>query len=151
MNPIFTIVVPTDFGSAAARALDHAVELAERFGAEVVLLHAIDSEPGSDRSRDAQSRLEEEVLAAKRGAVAVRALVRHGDPWQIILATAEELGAGMIVMGSELRDGTPRRADGALAEKIVRTALVPVLVVPVCEQPRSSMELDFGERTVRTA
>jgi nucleotide-binding universal stress UspA family protein len=77
----------------------------------------------------AQQALDKEVAARKDAGVTIRPLLRQGDAWQMVLATAEETGANLIIMGTHGRKGLPRALIGSVAEKIVRTALVPVLIV----------------------
>ncbi len=137
------ILVPTDFGEAAGCALDYAIELAKKFGAEVVILHSFEipligfpdgamvatAELTSRIVESAQEALDKAVLARKGSGVTVRAILKQGDPWQMVLATIQETGAGMVVMGTHGRKGLPRALLGSVAEKVVRTAPVPVLIV----------------------
>lgn len=137
------ILVPTDFGDAADRAFDYGVELAKRFDAEVVLLHSFEipligfpdgatvatAELTSRIVQSAQGALDEAVATRKDAGAAVRALLRQGDPSQTVLSVAQEIGADLIVMGTHGRRGLPRALIGSVAEKVVRTAPVPVLIV----------------------
>jgi nucleotide-binding universal stress UspA family protein len=59
----------------------------------------------------------------------VRALLKQGNAWRTIIDTADELHAGMIVMGTHGRHGLPRALLGSVAEKVVRSAHCPVLTV----------------------
>jgi nucleotide-binding universal stress UspA family protein len=56
--------------------------------------------------------------------------VGEGEPAAVIVDTAEEIGADMIVMGTRGRSGIERFWLGSVAEAVVRNARVPVLVVP---------------------
>lgn len=156
-----TILVPSDFGDASEAALDTAVELAKSFGAEIVLLHTFEipvvgfpdgamvatSELTSRILEGAQAALDAAVAKRKGRGVAIRPLLGQGDAWRTALATADEVGAGMIVMGTHGRRGLPRALIGSVAEKVVRTARVPVLTV---HAPSSDEPVDTGERTVRS-
>ena len=73
-------------------------------------------------------------LAEERG-VATRGVLKQGPTWQTIVETADEVGAGMIVMGTHGRHGLPRALLGSVAEKVVRTAHTPVLTVHVEDRP----------------
>jgi len=55
--------------------------------------------------------------------------VVFGDPRDMILRTATELGADMIVMGTHGRRGIPRLVLGSVAEEVVRRATCPVVTV----------------------
>jgi nucleotide-binding universal stress UspA family protein len=138
-----TLLVPTDFGEASERALAYAVALAKRLGADVVVLHAFEipivgfpdgamvatAELTSRILEGAQSGLDRALARHKGDEVPMRAFVRQGDPWRSVLEAATEFSAEMIVMGTHGRRGLPRALIGSVAEKIVRTATVPVLTV----------------------
>jgi nucleotide-binding universal stress UspA family protein len=134
-----TLLVPTDFGGAAEVALDYAVELAGTFGAEIVLLHAFETPAGGfrDASLGGDADLDRRILdglngliATRRGAVVpIRSCLERGDPWRAILDVAERERADLIVMGTHGRRGLPHALLGSVAEKVVRTSSIPVLVV----------------------
>lgn len=137
------ILVPTDFGDAAEKALDYAVELAAPFRAEVVLLHSFEipligfpdgamvatAELTSRIVASAQQALDDAVAARKDSGVKVSAMLKQGEPWQMVLSAASEVGANLIVMGTHGRRGLPRALLGSVAERVVRTAPIPVLIV----------------------
>jgi nucleotide-binding universal stress UspA family protein len=137
---IENILVPTDFSPCSEQALDYALELAEKLGANVQLLHVIGipsygvPELGvgitatmmDNLIADNQAALDE--LARTRKGIG-QTLVRAGDARDVILQTAEELKADLIVMGTHGRRGLSRALLGSVAEMIVRTSPVPVLTV----------------------
>ena len=57
------------------------------------------------------------------------AMLRTGDAREVILHTAEEIGADMIVMGTHGRRGVGRALLGSVAESVVRTSPCPVLTI----------------------
>jgi len=135
-----TILVPIDFSTCSERALDYAFTLAEKLDATVSLVTAVGAEhPGlgptlSDPAvatirRDRIAGLEK--LVGGRSALAkVGTLeVVFGDARDMILRTAAELGADMIVMGTHGRRGIPRLVLGSVAEEVVRRATCPVVTV----------------------
>jgi nucleotide-binding universal stress UspA family protein len=138
-----TILVPTDFGESAERALAYAIELAKPLAAEVVVLHTyeipmvgfpdgtlVSTAELSTRLLDgAKVGLAEAVRKHEGSGVALRSLVKEGDTWRAILATAEDVSAGLIVMGTHGRRGLPRALLGSVAEKVVRMATCPVLTL----------------------
>lgn len=134
------ILVAVDFGEASARALGVAGALARAFGAEVRALHAevLDAPPYFTHDQvtalDAQRRMARAsaelyltTFAAEAGAGAVRPVVVDGAPAESILHQAAE--ADLVVMGTHGRRGANRWWLGSVAEKVVRAAAVPVLVV----------------------
>jgi len=144
---IKTVLVPTDFSSGASTALGWARTLANAFGAEIVLLHAVDlslvwmpiSGPAAipaplsgelvDRvTQHAQAALDAEAPNATE---ITRRLLRRGDAREVILDVAEEVHADVIVMGTHGRRGFSHLFIGSVAEHIVRHARVPVWTVRV--------------------
>jgi len=147
------ILFPTDFSDCAEQALNHALFLAEDFGAELHMLHAVvlhQEDPANpdlrftsdlellDRlSQVAQSRLAE--LAGRSPAhVKVRQIERRGlSASVVILEYADEVEADLIVMGTHGHRGAARFFLGSVAEQVVRHAPCPVLTLRAVEEPRS--------------
>jgi nucleotide-binding universal stress UspA family protein len=133
------ILVPLDGSELAELALAPAALLARRFHAQLWLVHVLAPVPlaagasvrlagtavdqAQDYLQDVQRRLEADGLA-------VRAIVRWGDPAGEILATAQEGHADLIAMATHGRGGLGRWMIGSVADRVVRTATIPVLVVP---------------------
>jgi nucleotide-binding universal stress UspA family protein len=57
------------------------------------------------------------------------------NPAAAIVEFADEIGASVIVMASHGRSGVSRWLLGSVADKIVQSSAVPVLVVPVRDRP----------------
>ena len=81
-------------------------------------------------TRRGQGLLDEQVrkIEAARGSVA-QAHLREGKPEAEITAVAEEIGAGLIVVGSRGLGGLRRAMMGSVSDAVVRHAHCPVLVV----------------------
>lgn len=138
-----TILVPTDFGEPSQAALDYAVELAKALNAEIVVLHAFEipamsfpdgaivatAEMTSRILEGAQAGLDKEVGRFEGSGVTVRGMVKQSDPWHAVLTAVDEVSADLVCMGTHGRRGLPRAILGSVAEKVVRTCPVPVLVV----------------------
>jgi len=130
MLRIRTILVPTDYSTVARRAYDHARYIAERYAAELHVLHVSEQvEPGvSERMAHSASYAEARpvVPAVRR----VRRAHRRGASVPAtILAYAEEIDADLIVLGTEGRSGARRIVLGSTAEEVVTRAPCPVLTV----------------------
>jgi nucleotide-binding universal stress UspA family protein len=135
------VLVPVDFSECSEHALDYAVELADKLGASVHVLSVIGipsygvPELGvgitatmmDNMIADNQAALD--ALARPRKLDSKNMIIRAGDARDVILQTAEELGADLIVMGTHGRRGISRALLGSVAEMVVRTAPVPVLTV----------------------
>jgi nucleotide-binding universal stress UspA family protein len=79
----------------------------------------------------------EKLAAAHLRAIAYQIVVKKGDPAEHIVRAAQELGADMIVMPTHNRHALSRLLMGSVAEKVVREALCPVLIVrPAIVQSR---------------
>lgn len=140
-----TIVVPTDFSDTADVALTYARQLAEAFGSRLHLLHVIEephlgagaeafygfsmAEVMQKWEAEARARLETLVPEGRRpaGGVAVRATVGHA--FVEIVRHARDVGADLIVLGTHGRGAVKHMLLGSVAEKVIRKAPCPVLVV----------------------
>jgi nucleotide-binding universal stress UspA family protein len=136
------IVLATDFSETAEHAQRHAVELARRLGAELVLLHVAVDAPlyvdaaGADARRVFESQmawaeqtLAERAAALQQQGVRVRATVRSGAAHEEIVAAAGDEQADMLVLGTHGRSGLDRLLLGSVTERVIRLAPCPVLSV----------------------
>jgi nucleotide-binding universal stress UspA family protein len=138
-----TILVPTDFSEGAEEALDYACELARQFGGTVHLLNvigipalgvpelgvALTSTMIDSMVRDNQVALEKLADTKRNRATIGQALLRTGDARDLILQTAKELDAELIVMSTHGRRGISRALLGSVTESVIRTSPCPVLTV----------------------
>ncbi|HUG93822.1 MAG TPA: universal stress protein [Planctomycetaceae bacterium] len=139
------ILVPTDFSDHSRAALEYGCAFAERFGAELHLVHVLQDlvglvpEPGLAFPPPGDYMLElqqssEQALAALPGPSApaglnVERATRQGPPFLEIIRYARETEADLIVMGTHGRSGLAHMLLGSVAEKVVRKAPCPVLTV----------------------
>ena len=142
---IDTILVPTDFSADAQQALSTAKELAKRFDAKLVLLHAYHvvvpvAAPmagaytlpdGFFEALRAQAVAQVESAARQVESEGIEATgIAVSEPASVsIAAHAERLPADLIVMGTRGLTGLKHVALGSVAERVVRTAPCPVLTV----------------------
>jgi len=138
-----TIVVATDGSESVRRAVDVAVDVAARFGAEVHAVYVVDegeveSTPDEVREdlREALDDHGEAALEAVADAATARdaeldvtAEVREGRPAAEISTYAQDIDADAVAMGTRGRHGENRFLIGSVAERVVRTCPVPVLTV----------------------
>jgi universal stress protein A len=143
MHAIKTILVPTDFSESASRALKQAFELARALGAKVHVLHAYGVPPLPDAAamvlgvdiqgslqQSARQALRREVEAYAKDPVFAEATLEFGDAREVILRSARLLSVDLIVMGSHGRTSMQHFLLGSVADRVVRNAPCPVLVVP---------------------
>ena len=138
-----TILVPTDGSDTSRRALEHAVAIAERFGATVHLLGVVDPSrnpmlfgvDSAEELDDAVRSIVDEIAAVyEEGQIGIRGEVRRGRPHRAILRYADEEDVDLLVMG---RTGEESLADallGSTADRVVRYATVPVVLVPAANR-----------------
>jgi nucleotide-binding universal stress UspA family protein len=130
-----TVIVGYDGSQPAQRALEHAANLVGRGGSvsvvNVVRVQSVSSRLVTVRESEqtAQDRLlrESELVLGRRG-VRAEFIAVAGDPATEILAAAESIGAGVIVIGrrKRVRLGLFRRS---LSSTLVKRASIDVLVV----------------------
>lgn len=133
-----TVVVATDGSESVSRAVDVALDLANRFDADVHALSVIDAgevDASPEQLRDElEAALESQAEAAlaavrDRDADGLTTAVREGHPSPEICAYAREVGADLIVTGTRGRHGENRFLLGSVAEAVVASSPVPVLTV----------------------
>lgn len=140
-----SILLATDLSARCDRALDRAVALATAWGAELVVVHALDGAdapalaPGGRDPSDLPSwqrgpdpaRIVTEALQHDFDGtpVPVTAIVEPGDPVELILKTAESRRCDLIVTAVARDEIFGRLLLGATVDKVLRRARVPVLVV----------------------
>ena len=147
MDPrdIKKILAPTDFSEPSARAVDTAVAFARAFGATVELVHvAVEAayvlpppvdvavlpiDMGKLLDETAKS-LEREEARLRGAGVTATSTTLVGRPDAEIVDHAAKTGADIIVMGTHGRTGLGHVLLGSVAERVVKHARCPVLIVP---------------------
>ncbi len=136
--PKQSVVVPMDFSDDSIAAIDTALQLVED-PSHVHVIHVLPvlaaAEPGviwetvddHSRSKHAKAALAERLSDSKYAGLTIEVVV--GDPGHEIADFSERLGAQLIVVPSHGRTGLRRLLIGSVAERIVRLAHCPVLVL----------------------
>ncbi len=132
------ILVPTDFSEKSLQALEETIVFAEKSSA-VHVIHVLRpleaTEPGvvwesvTDEKRKANV---EKLFAEKFGGSKYEGLnfvIEMGDPTAEIIDYAEKQQIDLIVMPSRGRTGISRFFMGSIAERVIRFAHCPVLVL----------------------
>ncbi|MDJ0755849.1 MAG: universal stress protein [Ardenticatenaceae bacterium] len=141
------LLVPLDGSELAEKALEAATKLAKKFDAKMTLVHVLVNMPqASILAHESHDELFDRVRKeAYEIAIAYlerieRSLREQGINVQIhfaegrttsdsILAAAEEVQADAIVMSTHGRSGFNRLVFGSVAEKVLRKAEVPLVLV----------------------
>jgi nucleotide-binding universal stress UspA family protein len=144
------ILVPLDGSSLAEQALSCATMLACGLPAELVLFRAVFL-PADDRAALAKAGVEPEGLLAQLEMAAqdyldglveqlanerlnARPVVERGPPAEAIVDYAAQANVDQIVMATHGYSGIKRWTHGSVAERVLQTARVPLLLVRVSEQ-----------------
>jgi universal stress protein A len=138
------ILVPVDFSPLSKKALHYATRLAQQFGAEVDVCHVLESEippafdgfmiapPTVSNGSRAHCAGQLKVLVnsvRNAGVTRVSSSVRSGLAAIEIVEAAKELDVDLIVIATHGYTGWKHFAIGSTAERVVRAAPCPVLVV----------------------
>lgn len=144
MLTLRTVLCPTDFSDVSARAETYAAALARHYDASLHLLHVdppmpvmapygeipVDARLFEEQREVAEAELVKAGERARAGGLTVETTMKGGHPAREILALADRAQADMLVIGTHGRGGVEHLLLGSVAEKIMRKASCPVLVVP---------------------
>ncbi|NGM67515.1 universal stress protein [Natronolimnobius sp. AArcel1] len=146
-----TILVPTDGSDVAENAVDHAVDLARQYDADIHALYVVDLDAmdvavGTEqidrfkqgnlsdlpeleqRATDATGSVAQQV---SESGIDVTEAIIAGNPHTQIANYADDHDVDLIVMGSAGRGGVRRVLLGSVAERTLRSTQKPVLVVDI--------------------
>jgi len=142
------ILVPTDFSNYADNALRQAVDIAKQYHAKIFLLHvigdhirqciedyclsdAVVKEIEQDSMMASLDNLKKEInrLSDDSSDIEISSYVKRGVPSEEVLREQEEKDIDLIVMASHGRTGISRILIGSVAEKVMRGAKCPVMLV----------------------
>lgn len=137
-----TILVPLDFSAPSFDCLARAAHFGDRLDALLVLLHVISPTPvpvvyGNVamvvlETEELRPKIEaelEQIAQALPPDIRTKCLVRSGPAADVIVDVAEEVQADFIQIGSHGLTGVARHLFGSVAQKVLRTASVPVLIM----------------------
>lgn len=137
------ILCPTDFSEYASRALDCSIELARAFGSAIWIVHVLEppvlfggeltssslvGEVIKVQRERAQTELERAAQQCHTANVRAVAQLEIGYPANVLIQLSNE--ADLVVVGTHGRTGFQHLVLGSVAERVVRMAKCPVLVVP---------------------
>jgi universal stress protein A len=138
------ILVPVDFSLCSLKALDYALGLAQTFQAKLTLLHVVEptvypesyaltpstlDEANQNLMESSRERLSELKRRPAMHGLSIQILVRMGRAQSEIPDTAKATASDMIVMGTHGHTGLKHVFLGGTAERVVRNASCPVLLI----------------------
>lgn len=148
------IVLATDGSEEASLAARAAVDISRNSGSELHVVHAWRPVPVTRFKNIVRAEFEREAQEVLGGQVEeIQNLGGKVDgehlkmeaPVDAILDLAEELGAGLVVMGSRGRGAVERLTLGSVSEGVVYDASIPVLVVRGAEEAWPPQRLVIGD------
>lgn len=143
------ILVPTDFSEPADEAVKHAVDIAAKYNAKVIVLHVVEENVRQcaidylvdycisddfvtqferEIMKSSNERLQKQIVNIKGAKVDIEYEIKKGDPADVILDEQVKLGADLIVIASHGKAGAAKHAIGGVTDKVVRTAACNVMV-----------------------
>jgi nucleotide-binding universal stress UspA family protein len=141
------IILPLDGSLLAEAAIPHAKHLAQAFGRPVVLVRTLDLswftmgndagmsdaaitlELQEDLSAESIEYLEQTAARLRESGLTVITSFTFNRPANEIVSKAHEEPGALIVMSTHGRSGLGRTVLGSVADRVVRTAEAPVLLV----------------------
>ena len=137
------ILVPTDGSDCADLAVEHAINLADQYDAELHVLSVVDARDVSHSAPAISPQQVEQTLRERAEAVVsdvadrakdagvadVVTAIEPGVPDDVVVDYASENDCDLIVMGTHGRTGLERYLLGSVTERTVRRSDVPVLTV----------------------
>jgi nucleotide-binding universal stress UspA family protein len=140
------ILVAVDGSIHAAKALDYAIELAEKYEAKISIVHVVPSLNAFSEKKD--DKRDEHLEAARTGfeeagktvllegekivklaGIAVNPILKHGSAADKIIEVAEELHSDLIVIGDRGLGSVTRFPFGSIVFKVSQYAKCPVLII----------------------
>jgi nucleotide-binding universal stress UspA family protein len=141
------IVLPVDGSPTAEAAARFAEDIARSEGATILVVAvAVRVPPGTSNEAAVDAAIHDfeaeqvatEAARVRSAGVSAEALVVEAEwPYEGILQVTKERGADLIVMGTHGRTALARSVIGSVAEKVVRHANVPVVLVPLAGESDS--------------
>jgi len=133
------ILAPTDLSQPSRRAVETAAALAQKCRAKLILFHVVpcptcasfDAPPDAGKLMDEARRSLDDIARTIPPDVTVEKIVRFGarEPVHQIVEEANNVSADLIVLATHGYSGLKRALLGSTAERVVRHAPCPVLVV----------------------
>ncbi|MGE5208215.1 MAG: universal stress protein [Alphaproteobacteria bacterium] len=155
------VLVPMDFSLASVQALEYAVWLAGQVRAAIHLVHVYPPDEASSvpsaghllfQSAEAIERLNEELTGIHRKHVPAfrpdNCHIRRGRPYEEIVRLAGEIDTDLIALSTRGHSGLKHLLLGSTAERVVRNAPCPVLVVRKSKQKLKAAARAFAIRTI---
>ena len=153
------ILVPTDFSEASLKATSVAKTLVTKGDGTIHFLHLMDIPIDwihlnkdqeklypdiSKKVREVNSKLDELVADAEKSGLKAHKHLHYNHQYSEIVKYCQDISCELIVMGSGGVHNTLKFLIGSVAQKVVRAAAVPVIVVPADSKTFSPDRIAFA-------
>lgn len=144
--PLQRIVYATDLSEASEAGLEFSIRLAHGLDAHLTVLHVVQAvdialygmetasfmpDYAAEARAQATERLNKLVALVSNGSVPITTVVADGVPYEAINRISEQNHADLIVINLQGKGMLERALLGTTAERVIRTAHVPVLSLPL--------------------
>ncbi len=131
------IIVTLDGSALSEAAVEEAIDIAAQTGSKILFIRAVVGAFASEESDELRRERNEclDYLApfserASSGGVESNCLVTAGSPARAIIDASKSNSSSLIVMTTHGRSGFKRAVLGSVTDQVLRSAAVPVLVLP---------------------
>jgi len=136
------ILIALDNGTSAERVAEHGFRLGKQLDAEIALLSVVDTrymltagavtvKEIAEITKNEFRNLHAVIINKFSPEQPIAAFIKEGNPYELILESADHWQADIIVMGTHGRTGLSHLLLGSVAEKVIRHSKKQVLVIPV--------------------
>ncbi len=144
--PLHRILYATDLAEGSEPGLEFSIRLARGLGGRVTVVHVVQPidvafhgveaaaylpDYLAEVRAQAAERLDRLVALMSDGSVPVTTLLADGVPYETINRLAEKINADLVVINLQGKSRLERALLGTTAERVIRTATVPVLSLPM--------------------
>lgn len=157
MKLLEKILVPVNFEKKYDSQLDMAINVAEKFNSELILLHVLPQEAKTNSVKELISKavnkeFEELLQKTKTHKVKTTPMLKYGNVFDQIINVSEDENVNVIIIGNETQREGSEFGIGVLAEKLTRKAQKPVWVhrTDASTSPKEILcPVDFSEASAR--
>lgn len=149
MKKIKTIIVPIDFSETSDMLMEYAVTFVKSFGAKLYIIHVVDdfnkysyiSIPHISMDKIMEEVYKTADMELKRycsekldGRAEYELILSKGEAYKEILKFSGEKGVDLILIGTHGMSGLERVLFGSTAERVIRGAKCPIMMVNIYQQ-----------------
>ena len=123
------VLCPINYTEVAFNALEHAVAVSKCFGAELLVLHVIESHATEVTDQDEHARLCSWIPDETRARCSLQEIIRRGNAAEQIIEMASNVACDIIVLGAQHKRFSDTTVIGTTTLRVTRHAPCPVLTV----------------------